>query len=206
VQNFLSALGISTAQLNRSAGAEGSNDLSPSFETMLLREIADMVAEANRHGENTGALEREIDFAADYVSALKVRLSKMNQNQRIAFLIRSIRTLPPTRDRSYDVQALADEGPASVSAIVSLLEEIHDEIKRNGFTQTRGAAGKLIDALGCIRDRRALSILQAYVNQPGTLPYSYVPKGTLDHFTRGYAQAAISHINAGKKRYVAIDY
>jgi len=201
VRDFLSTLGISTTQLNRWAGAVRPTDLGPSFATMILREIADMVAEANRHGENTDALEREIEFEADYFSALKVRLSKMSQSQRIAFLIRNIRTLHPTRERSYDVQALADEGNAAVPAIIAALKEIHDNMKRDPSWNRahNGAAGKLMRTLACIGDSRALPILQAYVNQPGTL------YGEPDRFTRSYAEFATRYIKEGRSYYEVLD-
>ncbi len=206
VRDFLSTLGMSTRQLNSWVGAEDPENAGVTFYTLILREIADMVAEANRRGTDISDIEREINFETDYPSALKVSLSKMSQSKQITFLIQNIRTLQPTWERSQDAQALADEGTTAVPAIIDALKEIHDEINRNGFTRTRGAAGRLIDAMGCIGDPRALPILQAYVNQPGTLPYPDIPKGTSDRFTQEYAKFAIRNIKEKKEYCVAPDY
>ncbi|MFA0730773.1 MAG: hypothetical protein BKPUNTRY_000301 [Candidatus Fervidibacter sp.] len=138
VDIFLKELGISLSRLRQAGWESAITDAPISFETMALRELADMIAKANRRGVDTRAVEDKIPFEVDYPSALKVRLSKMGQRERIAFLIRNILTLRPTREREYDAQALADEGRAAVPAIVSALQKVHDEIKRNGFTKLGG--------------------------------------------------------------------
>ncbi len=166
-----------------------------------------MIAKANRRGVDTRALEKKIPFEVDYPSALKTRLSKMGQKERIAFLIRNILTLRPTWEREYDAQALADEGAAAVPAIVATLTEIHGEIKRNGFTRKGGAVHLLMAALRCIGDNRALPILQMFEEQPGVFYRDYDPnKGKPNHFIRGSAQAAIRDIKEGRHYCVALFY
>lgn len=200
VRSFLSALGFSIMSLNLSVGWEKKmSDMPISLETLALREVAGMVAEANRQGEDTTAMEQEIAFEMDYASALKVSLSKMKQKQRIAFLINNILTLPPTGERYYDAQALADEGHAAVPAIVAALTEIHNEIKRNGFTRAGGAAHLLMDALRCIGSPKALPILQKFETQPGIIWYGGPEKGKPDRFIRASAQVAIRDIKEGRR-------
>jgi len=204
VDIFLKELGISLSRLRQAGWESAITDAPISFETMALRELADMIAKANRRGVDTRAVEDKIPFEVDYPSALKVRLSKMGQRERIAFLIRNILTLRPTREREYDAQALADEGMAAVPAIVSALQKVHDEIKRNGFTKLRGSVELLIIALGCIGDKQALPILQAFVDQPGIMWWH--SQKPVDHFVQGAAKFAIQCINSQKKYCLSIDY
>jgi len=204
VDIFLKELGISLSRLRQAGWESAITDAPISFETMALRELADMIAKANRLGVDTRAVEDKIPFEVDYPSALKVRLSKMGQRERIAFLIRNILTLRPTREREYDAQALADEGEAAVPAIVSALQKVHDEIKRNGFTKLRGAVHLLIYALSCIGDKRSLPILQAFVDQPGIMWWH--SQKPVDHFVREKARFAIQCINSQKKYCLRIDY
>jgi hypothetical protein len=204
VDIFLKELGISLSRLRQAGWESAITDAPISFETMALWELADMIAKANRLGVDTRAVEDKIPFEVDYPSALKVHLSKMGQRERIAFLIRNILTLRPTREREYDAQALADEGEAAVPAIVSALQKVHDEIKRNGFTKLRGAVQLLIDALSCIGDKRSLPILQAFVDQPGIMWWH--SQKPVDHFVRETARFAIQCINSQKKYCLRIDY
>lgn len=204
VDIFLKELGISLFRLRQAGWESAITDAPISFETMALRELADMIAKANRRGVDTRAVEDKIPFEVDYPSALKVHLSKMGQRERIAFLIRNILTLRPTREREYDAQALADEGEAAVPAIVSALQKVHDEIKRNGFTKLGGAVELLIDALSCIGDKRSLPILQAFVDQPGIMWWH--SQKPVDHFVREKARFAIQCINSQKKYCLRIDY
>lgn len=198
VSIFLRELRLRPNHLKMAGWERKAHDLPTSFETMALREVADIVAEANKTGIEMSAWERKIPFEADYPSWLKVKLSKMGQKERISYLIQNILTLRPTWERECDAQALADEGKAAVPAIISALQKIHNEIKLNGFTKTRGAVRLLIDALECIGDEKALPILQAFVAQPGILWYH--PQKPIDHFTQAAAKVAIQSIKSGKKR------
>lgn len=201
---FFRELGLRPTHLKRAGWERKAHDLPTSFETMALRELADIVAKANQKGIDMSSWEKKIPFEVDYPSALKVKLSKMGQRERIAFLILNILTLRPTWERECDAQALADEGNIAVPAIISALQKIHDEIKRNGFTKSSGAVEILIDTLGYIGDKRALPILQAFVDQPGILWYH--PQKPIDHFTRERARVAIQSIKSRKKSVIISDY
>ncbi len=200
VRNFLSALGISIQQINDLAG-----ERSTSTETRALREIADLIAQANRLGERTSAVERQFLIEADYAAMLKVELSKMKHNERIAYLINNIRTLRPTHDRSYDAQALADEGQAALPAVVEALRDIHSrKVTKWEINNPMPGNGDrhLIFALQCNGDRRALSVLQEFVDQPGKMPWS----GRRDEFVESYARGAMKSVKEGTKHCIAPDY
>jgi hypothetical protein len=201
---FLEELDINPSYLKGAGWERKARDLSPSFETIVLRELADIVARANQRGIDMSTWEKKIPFEVDYPSALKVKLSKMKQKERIAYLIQNILTLRPTWERECDAQALADEGNAAIPVIIATLQKIHEEIKQNGFTKSRGAALLLIHALGCIGDECSLSILRAFMDQPGILWYH--PQKPIDHFIQGAAKFAIQSIKSQKKYYISLDY
>jgi len=201
---FLSVLGLTLERLNRSVQFDKFTKKLTTPHHLELLELVDMLAEMKRRGVETQTVEWQIPFEADYAASLKLQLSTMSQKQRITFLIQNILNLHGTVERYYDVQALADEGPAAVPAIISALQEIHREIKRNGFTRKGGAIGNLIGALRCIGDKRALDILRAFEAQPGIFWLPYDPeKGKPDYFVQGAARAAIKDIKEGRRYCVA---
>lgn len=196
---FLTTLGISVDMINDLALTEGPTSL----EGRALREIADLVADANQRGEDSSSMERQFRFNDDYGAMLKVHLSKLQQPERISYLVNNIRTLRPTGDRSYDAQALSEE-PAAVPLINAALAEIHDEIRRapSSNRNSNTAATHLILALAGMGDRRSLSILQRFVDEPGIMKFSGKP----DDFTRDYARMAIRHISDGTRYCPAPNY
>lgn len=204
VRLFLSNLGLDLDRLNYSVRVNKSNRALITPYRLELCELADMLVDIKSKGIDTQPIELKIPFEAEYGAILKLHLSAMPQKQRIAFLIRNILTLNPTIERYYDVQALADEGHAAVPSIISALQEIHKEIRKNGFSRRGGAAEKLIDALRCIGDKRALPILQTFEAQPGVFWLPYDPeKGKLNYFIQGAARAAIRDIKEGRRYCVA---
>lgn len=160
--------GVSPADLNRSVRGERERVLMEEY-VLILRELADLVATMRQMGYDERTLddiERSFNFHLDYPCKLKMELSKIkSKQQRINLLLQRILTAKSgTRERYYDVQALADEGGEEVREIVS--KHLIQIYQNRNKVQEHWRIEMLLHVLGALGDPKALPVVRLFLNDP----------------------------------------
>lgn len=194
VQRLLQAGKVSVSQIHKSALQYAEQlkakryDRAP-FETQLLRQAAEIAADAYQRGVKDAFNVVGLNFSLDPVAKLKVHLGRMSKEQRIYWLINALSTKQFARmEDNYLMQALADEGEAASKAILAKLKEMkanRDKYHYVGFML-------LFRTLTCIGDPNAIPVVQAFVSEPGWLGY--------------YAEQALQIMKEGRRTVRALDY
>lgn len=168
VELFLQRCEVNVSDLNRSVMGERERILMEEY-VLILRELADLVATMRKKGYDEKLLseiERSFNFHMDYPCKLKLELSKIkNKQQKINLLLQRILSAKSgTRERYYDVQALADEGGDEVREIVSkhLLQIYQNRDKVQEYWRIK----MLLDVLGALGDPKALPVVRLFLNDP----------------------------------------
>ncbi|GBC99147.1 hypothetical protein HRbin17_01668 [bacterium HR17] len=160
--------GISLDALNRSVMGMWERVLMEEY-VLILRELADLIATMRQAGYDERALsnlERSFNFHLDYPCKLKLELSKIKSRQRRVNLLvqRILSAKSGTRERYYDVQALADEGGDDVREIVSkhLLQIYQNREKVKEYWRIE----MLLHVFGALGDPKALPVVRLFLNDP----------------------------------------
>jgi hypothetical protein len=145
MRRFLLEIGMTAAQINAVAEqppdernfaiADGTDFVEP--ERYVLREIADLVYR-NPTGAAAALPEvQALNFAADFPSALKMRLAPLTRAQRVAWLVNDLAHKAILREEVYyEYQLAVDEGPVTSRAIAEKLKEMdahREDYPVNGY-------------------------------------------------------------------------
>ncbi len=161
------------------------------FEVQVMRQVVEMAGKAYQRGVWDAFKVGGFNFTLDHVAQLKVRLGKMDQGERIRWLVDSLSKKQVARwEEDYEIQALADEGLAAIKVIIAKLQEMR--VHRADYPQHTGFA-LLFRTLASIGDLNAVPVIKSFLNDD-------------NNWVRYYAEQCLGYLEQGWRVVRAVDY
>ena len=196
ISRFLNEIDLPAADINAAAAEYHKGWLEwqrldgPPLAVYALREIADILYQAQSVDAADLSLVAGLNFADDPPSALKIRLAQIPRMDRLNVLVQELaHSKVSYGDGRYEMQLVADEGPEAGHAVITQLEVMDAHRKQypgSGFTM-------LFRTLDGIGEKELAPSMERLMNEP-------------DGFMKYYAGPVVSDVELGNRCIYAPGY